>query len=259
MALQVRESLDDGATLDEEAYPANAERTLNPSLGAVFRAGDRVSLRAAAYRGFRAPTLRELYHVASTRGGVVLVNNPLLEPERLVGFEAGVDIGLGTAADLRLTVFRNTVEDLVQNITRGSTGDAPGIVEPCGLLAPNETCRELDNVGEMRASGLELEAELRPAPDWSLFLSYLYNTTEITRAPDNPALVAAEVKGVRVFRGYAGWGPGQLEGEMRANAWLSVAAYTDIVFDLPLPNRFNEALGKLGIKIDRLHSEAGNA
>jgi putative transcriptional regulator len=62
-----------------------------------------------------------------------------------------------------------------------------------------------------------------------------------------------------VALGYAGWGGGQLEGEMRANAWLSVAADTDIVFDLPLPNRFDEALGRLGIKIDRLHSEAGNA
>lgn len=62
-----------------------------------------------------------------------------------------------------------------------------------------------------------------------------------------------------VALGYAGWGGGQLEVELRANAWLSVAADTDIVFDLPLPNRFNEALGRLGIKIDRLHSEAGNA
>lgn len=62
-----------------------------------------------------------------------------------------------------------------------------------------------------------------------------------------------------VALGYAGWGGGQLEGEMLANAWLSVAADTDIVFDLPLPNRFDEALGRLGIKIDRLLSEAGHA
>jgi putative transcriptional regulator len=62
-----------------------------------------------------------------------------------------------------------------------------------------------------------------------------------------------------VALGYAGWGGGQLEGEMRANAWLSVAADTDIVFDMPLPSRFNEALGRLGIRIDRLHSEAGHA
>ena len=48
-----------------------------------------------------------------------------------------------------------------------------------------------------------------------------------------------------VALGYAGWGGGQLEGEMLANAWLSVDAATEIVFDLPLPNRFDEALGRL--------------
>ena len=62
-----------------------------------------------------------------------------------------------------------------------------------------------------------------------------------------------------VALGYAGWGGGQLESEMLANAWLSVLVDTDIVFDLPLPSRFDEALGRLGIKIDRLHSEAGHA
>jgi len=62
-----------------------------------------------------------------------------------------------------------------------------------------------------------------------------------------------------VALGYAGWGEGQLEGEMRANAWLSVEASSDIVFDLPLPSRFDEALGRLGIRVDRLHAEAGHA
>ena len=46
---------------------------------------------------------------------------------------------------------------------------------------------------------------------------------------------------------------------MLANAWLSVTADTDIVFDLPVPNRFDEALGRLGIRLDMLHSEAGHA
>jgi putative transcriptional regulator len=62
-----------------------------------------------------------------------------------------------------------------------------------------------------------------------------------------------------VALGYAGWGGGQLEGEMRQNAWLSVEADSNIVFDLPLSNRFDEALGRLGIKIDRLHAEGGHA
>jgi putative transcriptional regulator len=62
-----------------------------------------------------------------------------------------------------------------------------------------------------------------------------------------------------VALGYAGWGGGQLEGEMLANAWLSVSADTDIVFDLPLPSRFDKALGRLGIRVDQLLPEAGHA
>jgi len=62
-----------------------------------------------------------------------------------------------------------------------------------------------------------------------------------------------------VALGYAGWGGGQLEGELRENAWLTVMADSDIVFDMPLPNRFDGALERLGIKIDRLHSEYGHA
>ena len=59
--------------------------------------------------------------------------------------------------------------------------------------------------------------------------------------------------------GYAGWGGGQLEGEMRENAWLTVMADGGIVFDTPIPNRFDGALDRLGIKIDRLHSDYGHA
>ena len=62
-----------------------------------------------------------------------------------------------------------------------------------------------------------------------------------------------------VALGYAGWGEGQLENEMLANAWLSVSASTDIVFDLPVPNRFDEALNRLGIQVEMLHPEAGHA
>ena len=62
-----------------------------------------------------------------------------------------------------------------------------------------------------------------------------------------------------VALGYAGWGGGQLEGEMLANAWLSVSADTDIVFDLPVPSRFDEAVSRLGIRADQLHTEAGHA
>jgi putative transcriptional regulator len=83
----------------------------------------------------------------------------------------------------------------------------------------------------------------------------------VTTSRDVLAAIASDSgpKKYIVALGYAGWGGGQLEGEMLANAWLSVSADTDIVFDLPLPNRFDSALGRLGIRIDQLLSEAGHA
>ena len=46
----------------------------------------------------------------------------------------------------------------------------------------------------------------------------------------DPAVVAGRLEAVRVFRGYAGWGPGQLEGELDAGAWLVLDARPDDVF-----------------------------
>jgi putative transcriptional regulator len=46
----------------------------------------------------------------------------------------------------------------------------------------------------------------------------------------DPAFVGGVVSAVRVFRGYAGWGPGQLEGEIEAGAWLVLDALPDDVF-----------------------------
>jgi putative transcriptional regulator len=59
--------------------------------------------------------------------------------------------------------------------------------------------------------------------------------------------------------GYAGWGAGQLESEMGANAWLSVPASAAILFDTPYEARWAAAAGLLGINLATLSSEAGHA
>lgn len=46
----------------------------------------------------------------------------------------------------------------------------------------------------------------------------------------DPAIVAADVDGVRIFRGYAGWGAGQLDDEITAGAWLVLDAEPGDVF-----------------------------
>ena len=62
-----------------------------------------------------------------------------------------------------------------------------------------------------------------------------------------------------VALGYAGWGAGQLEAEMRDNAWLNVMAGADIVFDAPVAERWAQAVAKLGIDVGRLQPAGGHA
>lgn len=59
--------------------------------------------------------------------------------------------------------------------------------------------------------------------------------------------------------GYAGWGAGQLEVEISANAWLCGPADTDILFHYASGKRWHAAARHLGVDIDLLTGEAGHA
>jgi len=59
--------------------------------------------------------------------------------------------------------------------------------------------------------------------------------------------------------GYAGWAPGQLDAEIQANGWLSVAADHGIIFDHDHEKKWNRALAKLGIDLTKLSGAAGHA
>jgi putative transcriptional regulator len=59
--------------------------------------------------------------------------------------------------------------------------------------------------------------------------------------------------------GYAGWGKGQLEREIRENVWLTVEADEALVFDDDYETKWTRALGKLGIDPQFLSAEAGQA
>jgi putative transcriptional regulator len=59
--------------------------------------------------------------------------------------------------------------------------------------------------------------------------------------------------------GYAGWEAGQLEREMRENAWLTMPVDASLVFDLPFEDRWHGAWRLMGIDVERLSLVAGHA
>ncbi len=59
--------------------------------------------------------------------------------------------------------------------------------------------------------------------------------------------------------GYAGWAPGQLEAELMANSWLTVAADEDLIFNPNLANKWELALSRIGVSPVALSRDIGHA
>ena len=62
-----------------------------------------------------------------------------------------------------------------------------------------------------------------------------------------------------VTLGYSGWSAGQLENEIKQNAWLTVEAQDSIIFDMPAEDRLAAAMEVLGVDYARLSEDAGHA
>jgi putative transcriptional regulator len=59
--------------------------------------------------------------------------------------------------------------------------------------------------------------------------------------------------------GYAGWGPGQLDTEIKSNGWLHAAADSDLVFGPDQGAKWQRAMDKIGIDPRMLSEDAGHA
>ncbi len=62
-----------------------------------------------------------------------------------------------------------------------------------------------------------------------------------------------------VALGCAGWGPGQLESEIKENAWLTSPVFEEILFDMPIEERWEEAIKKVGVDPAMLLNTSGHA
>jgi putative transcriptional regulator len=66
-------------------------------------------------------------------------------------------------------------------------------------------------------------------------------------------------KRVLITLGCSGWSPGQLEEELGRNGWLSVGADPQVIFDTPIDQRYDRALGLLGVDPRMLSPDVGHA
>jgi outer membrane receptor protein involved in Fe transport len=157
-------------TLD--AHPAGASGvTPTGRVGVRYSLTPSLWLRAAAYAGFRPPTLNEL-HRPFRVGNDVTEANPALKPERLQGVEAGLGGGAGPAR-WDATVFYNRLADPITNVT---IGQGPATFPTAGFIPAGGTLRQRQNAGVINAWGLEGEAngDLSAELGWRTAFAYTH-------------------------------------------------------------------------------------
>lgn len=64
---------------------------------------------------------------------------------------------------------------------------------------------------------------------------------------------------VAVALGCAGWGAGQLEHELVDNSWLTAPADGEILFAVPLQQRWQAAAARIGVDMARMADYSGHA
>ena len=100
----------------------------------------------------------------------------------------------------------------------------------------------------------------KPVGDWHSTLN-VRDSLGLTTSKD---ILEAVGKGggpakMLVTLGYSGWAAGQLEHELGQNAWLTVEAGEQIIFDLPAEEKLPAAMELLGVDFARLSEESGHA
>jgi vitamin B12 transporter len=141
--------------LTDTAFPDRSGWEATARGGLAWRAAA-VSLRAAAYLGWRLPTLNELYRPFRV-GADATAANAALTPERLRGIEAGIEWRPAHGARVGATLFANRLTDAIANVT---LGEGPGTFPGVGFVAAGGQFRMRENVEAIASRGLELDGSI---------------------------------------------------------------------------------------------------
>lgn len=168
----IERSLATGAFIRNELAPNRSSWEGTGRAGAAFTLGD-VTLRSAAYLGWRLPTLNELYRPFRV-GADATAANPALNPERMRGAEVGI-AWKPSHLELAATAFTNRLTNAVANVTLGR---GPGLFPGVGFVAAGGVYRQRLNVNAIQSRGIELDASYWTR-DWHMSASYAYTDARV--------------------------------------------------------------------------------
>ena len=167
-----------GGTPTSNAFSNISESAFSPRVS-LLHTFKNAAVSTSFYRAFRAPTLNELYR--NFRVGNVVTNaNPSLHAERLTGAEAGASFHTWSERlMLRGVVFWSEIGDSIANVTLSTN--------------PSLITRQRQNLGRIRARGVEVSANAQLPKGLQLSGEYLMSDSSVIRFPVNVALQGLRV------------------------------------------------------------------
>ncbi|RLB92270.1 MAG: hypothetical protein DRH50_09995, partial [Deltaproteobacteria bacterium] len=155
----------DGANRDSQAsagkpaynnkYDSETEGSISPKLGIAWHPTDKTTIRASGGKGFRAPSLFELYKVHVRGGGTYYREaNPDLDPEEIWSYDVGAEHFLLNNLWGRLTFYQSFAEDYIGDRLIGTSTFASG--------TKTRYEYKLDNISDVDIYGIEAELQCYP-------------------------------------------------------------------------------------------------
>lgn len=148
-----------GAVLTDIKFADRGGWEATGRAGLAYRPTEMLTLRAAAYRGWRLPTLNELYRPFRIGPDITAANSGL-KPETSLGGEIGADLLPAPGWSAGVTLFTGQLDDAIANITVAS---GPGAF-PEGFVPAGGSYRRRENLRRIRTRGVELTANGRTGP-----------------------------------------------------------------------------------------------
>ena len=180
-------TLGTGATLRSDRFATRRGNEPTARTGIAYAITPKLSVRSAAYLGWRLPTLNELYRPFRI-GADATGANAALKTERVRGVEAGIGWQPLDRAKLSATLFTNRLEDAIANVT---IARGPGVFPGVGFVSAAGVFRQRQNLDAIRSNGAEFDASVTVG-DWRVQASYAY-TDAVVRSSG----IAANLNGLR--------------------------------------------------------------
>ncbi len=182
----IERTLATGALLRSEIAPDRQGWEGTGRAGLALAAGA-VTLRGAAYLGWRLPTLNELYRPFRV-GADATAANPALSPERLRGVEIGADWVVADGVQLRVTGFTNRLTKAIANV---SLSTRPGVFPGVGFVGAGGAYRQRQNLDAIKSNGIEFDAR------WTKGLWHAQASYALTNATVKASGLALPLNGLR--------------------------------------------------------------